>query len=242
VAVEELAAGRTAQAGGVDLNHPEQEAEQGMSEKETPQQAAEAAAIRRRWITLGEVLAVVAVVISGLTFWNSYRERTAAEAERQAEKQDQAERAQTVLLKATASSDGKQLLLAPADSDQVIQGLTIRFPTAVEARPIDAVIEPRIEAGWIEDAVKKIDSPAPASGDLRLPIVIATRFVVDGTTYEDVALYDVGYRIDRGLLDSDVALRGLSQIERARASSAQARLDAIWKSRIPPAPAKAEAE
>jgi hypothetical protein len=242
VAVEELAAGRAAQAGGVDLNHPEQEAEQGMSEKETPQQAAEAAAIRRRWITLGEVLAVVAVVISGLTFWNSYRERTAAEAERQAEKQDQAERAQTVLLKATASRDGKQLLLAPADGDQVIQGLTIRFPTAMEARPIDAVIEPRIEAGWIEDAVKKVESPAPASGDLRLPIAIATRFVVDGTTYEDVALYDVGYRIDRGLLDSDVALRGLSQIERARASSAQARLDAIWRSRIPPAPAKAEAE
>ena len=208
-----------------------------MADKETPQQAAEAAAIRRRWITLGEVLAVAAVVISGLTFWNSYRERTAAETERLAEKQDQAERARTVLLKATAGRDGKQLLLTPADTDQVIQGLTIRFPSAIEARPIDAVIEPRIEAGWIEDVLKKVESPAATSGDLRLPVAITTRFVVDGTTHEDVALYDVGYRIDRGLLDSDVVLRGLSQIERARASSAQARLDAIWKSRNPSPPA-----
>ena len=48
-----------------------------MLEPETPQQqAAEAAAIRRRWITLGEVLAVAAVLISALTFWNSYQERS----------------------------------------------------------------------------------------------------------------------------------------------------------------------
>jgi hypothetical protein len=34
------------------------------------QRTAEAAAIRRRWITLGEALAVIAVVISGLTLFN----------------------------------------------------------------------------------------------------------------------------------------------------------------------------
>ncbi|KRC81277.1 hypothetical protein ASE13_02410 [Sphingomonas sp. Root241] len=32
--------------------------------------AAESAAVRRRWITLGKVLAVIAAVISGLTLWN----------------------------------------------------------------------------------------------------------------------------------------------------------------------------
>ena len=75
-----------------------------MTEKQTPAQA-EAAAIRRRWITLGEILAVVAVMISGLTFWNSYSERTASEAERAAEKdaaadeeRKAAERSQTLLL------------------------------------------------------------------------------------------------------------------------------------------------
>ena len=49
---------------------------------QTPSEKAEAAAVRRRWINLGEILAVVAVLISGLTLWNSYTERSHAEAEK----------------------------------------------------------------------------------------------------------------------------------------------------------------
>ena len=78
-----------------------------MSEPETPQQRAEAAAIRRRWITLGEILAVAAVVISGLTFWNSYQERSSAEAEKAAAKQAKSQKAQTLIL--SASTDGRVL-------------------------------------------------------------------------------------------------------------------------------------
>ena len=207
-----------------------------MTEKQTPAQA-EAAAIRRRWITLGEILAVVAVVISGLTFWNSYSERAASEAERAAEKdaaadeeRKAAERSQTLLLKVSAGRGGSSLVLAPADSGQVIQSLSFAFPSELGAGAIDAVIEPRIEAGWIEKAVKDLESNG-SGGDLRLPVVITTRFVSGGETRSDTSLYDVGYRLDRGVLDTDVELSGLALIERARASNAQARLDAIWKSR-----------
>ena len=52
---------------------------------ETPAAKAEAARIRRRWLTLGEILAVAAVAISGLTFWNSYSERRHTEEARVAE-------------------------------------------------------------------------------------------------------------------------------------------------------------
>ena len=47
----------------------------------TPLERAEAARVRRRWINLGELVAVLALVISALTLWNSYRERTTNEAE-----------------------------------------------------------------------------------------------------------------------------------------------------------------
>ena len=207
-----------------------------MTEKQTPAQA-EAAAIRRRWITLGEILAVVAVMISGLTFWNSYSERTASEAERAAEKdaaadeeRKAAERSQTLLLKVSAGRGGSSLVLAPADSGQVIQSLSVAFPSELGAAAIDAVIEPRIEAGWIEKAVKDLEREG-SEGDLRVPVAITTRFVSGGETRSDTSLYDVGYRLDRGVLDTDVELSGLALIERARASNAQARLDAIWKSR-----------
>ena len=207
-----------------------------MAEKQTEAQA-EAAAIRRRWITLGEIVAVAALGISALTFWNSYSERTASEAERAAEKAEEeaadaeaAKRSQTLLLRASASRDGRSLALTPTDSGKVIQSLTILFPKALGTTAIDAVIEPRIEAGWIDDAVEDLDRSG-SSGDLRLPVAITTRFVSDGETYTDTALYDIGYRLDSGVLDTDVELQGLALIERAQASNAQARLDAIWKSR-----------
>ena len=202
-----------------------------MAEPETPKQAAEAAAIRRRWITLGELLAVAAVVISGLTFWNSYQERSDVQAERAAEKQAKSAKAQVLMLSATA--DGRNLRLGARDPEQAIQEQRIVFPSALGMDAIDTV-EPRLEAKWVEAATGKLrrdeDKKQPA-GDPRLPIAITTRFVSGGATYSDTAIYDVGYRVDRGLLDTDVDLLGLSLVERVGAQAAPARLDAIWKAR-----------
>ena len=211
-----------------------------MADRQSAEEKREAAAIRRRWITLGEILAVVAVVISGLTFWNSYRERTTTEADRAAEKArevaaqaKQASLNQRITLRATPADGGKRLMLAPLDRDQAIQNISIAFPSALEAEAVDSIIQPRIEASWLEDAARAArKNRETASADRRLPIAVTTRFVSGGETYTDTTLYDVGYRLDSGLLGgTDVELRGLSQIERAEASTAQARLDAIWKSR-----------
>jgi hypothetical protein len=200
--------------------------------KPKSEDAAGAAAIRRRWITLGEVLAVAAVVISGLTFWNSYQERSSAEAERVAEKKEKSAKAQILMLK--ASGEGSKLDLATLDSNQAVQAQTILFPSALEMKPVETV-DPRIEAGWIEAAAKKAkkaggggDKP---SGDRRLPVAITTRFVSGGETYTDTAIYDVGYRLESGLLDTDAELLGLSLVERVRGDRLQTRLDSIWKSR-----------
>lgn len=202
-----------------------------MSGPETREQAAEAAAIRRRWITLGEVLAVVAVTISGLTLWNSYSERSSAEAEREAAKQEAAAEAQRLILRGTQVDGGKRLALAPLDPAQAIQSQTIRFPTPLDADAVDTVIDPRIEARWLEPAVKKA-AKAKTSGDARLPILIATRFVSDGKSYTDTSIYDVGYKAESGFLSgTEVELRGLSHVTRTGAKDGQAKLDKLWTSR-----------
>ena len=202
-----------------------------MAEPETREQAAEAAAIRRRWITLGEVLAVVAVVISGLTLWNSYTERSRAEAERQAAKQEQAADAQTLILRGTPAGDGKRLDITALDPEQAIQSQTIRFPAALGADPVDTVIEPRIEARWLKRAVEKAGK-AKGSGDARLPVLIATRFVSDGKTYSDSAIYDIGYKAESGFLSgTEIELRGLSHVARTGAKDGQAKLDKLWAAR-----------
>lgn len=204
-----------------------------MTDPETRSQAAEAAAIRRRWITLGEILAVIAVLISGLTLWNSYSERSATEAERAEEKKREAERSQALVLK--AEGGGKRLALTAVDPAQAIQSQTIHFPSPLGVDSIETLIEPRIEAGWINRAAKKAREAgdrAKASGDRRLPVAISTRFVSGGDTFTDAAIYDVGYRREGSLLGgSEVELLGLSLVERVPAAKARNRLDSVWKER-----------
>lgn len=207
---------------------------------EPPEEKKEAAAIRRRWITLGEILAVLAIAISALTLWNSYNDRSADKVERAAEKQQEKAVSQTLLL--TAKNDGRNLSLAPHDSAQAVQGQTIRFPTSLGVGAIETLVEPRIEARWVKAAIKKAHDAETGKGrgDDRLPVAITTSFVRGGETLTDTALYDVGYKSDEGGLlgGTEVELRGLSLIARSRDVRAQADLDALWGQRHPPRPKK----
>lgn len=203
-----------------------------MSEhRQTPEERKEAAAIRRRWITLGEVLAVIGVLISGLALWNSWSERSAAEKERAAEKAQQANVTRTLLLK--PSGGGKRLALAAHDPDQAIQSQTLIFASALGLEAFDTT-EPRIEAEWLKRALKKADEKdKKVRGDARMPVAIATRFVADGRSFTDTALYDIGYKESGGGLfeGSEVELKGLSLIERTTAAAAPKRLDMLWAAR-----------
>ncbi|WP_454797686.1 hypothetical protein [Novosphingobium lindaniclasticum] len=195
--------------------------------------AAEAAAIRRRWITLGEVLAVVAVVISGLTLWNNWTARSDGEAVKQADAQRASTRAATLVLVATSS--GEQVLtLKPASPEQSVQSQTILFPTTLAVAPAETTGEPRIEARWFERELEKARNearlPDNSRGDERLPVAIRTRFLVDGEPHEDVALYDIGYSVSgRFLSGHSVALRGVSLISHVKSGAAQSKLDARWE-------------
>lgn len=137
--------------------------------KETETERREAAAIRRRWITLGEVLAVIGVLISALALWNSYAERRGNEAERSAEKAEKGAVSRILVLK--ASGGGKSLVLEPRDSEQNIRSQTILFPSPLETK-VDALVEPRIEADWVKRAVKKAHDlgrkEAKGPGDARI--------------------------------------------------------------------------
>jgi hypothetical protein len=209
----------------------------------TPTEKAEAARVRRRWINLGEILAVVAVGISGLTLWNSYTERSHAEAEKAGQEQKASVKAATLLLKATPSSDGDRLTIAPIGADQTIQSQTVTFPKPLGITRVDTTGDARIEADWFADDLKKARREASRKdetfGDEQVPVAITSQFIADGDTHTDVALYDIGYVLEGRLIGgSKLRLRGLSRIGRATSETAQARVDALWSKRQPkPAPA-----
>jgi hypothetical protein len=202
---------------------------------ETSATAAEATRRRRlRWLTLAEIIGVAALAISGLTLWNSYQARTGTEAERTAARQARSAAAARLLLRGTPQRDGAILTLAPADAGQTVQDQRVAFPAALGIAPVSTVSEPRIEAEWIARALIRARGDGDDSlGDARLPVLLVTSFYAGGTRHQDVAIYDLGYRIEGGGLlgGHRLRLRGLSRIESVAPARAEARLDALWAAR-----------
>jgi hypothetical protein len=210
-----------------------------MADEDAPVSAPDSAAMRRRWmrwLTLGEIVAVAALVVSALTLWNNIEERRHSEVA-QANQEKRADvKARTLVLRAKVEKDGSRLALS-ALGDQSIQGQTIRFPAALDVSPVDST-DPRIETSWFASGLKQARHDAGEEekprGDARLPIAIVTRYYADGEMAEDVSIYDLGYAVKSGfLLGSDIKLRGLSLIGHANAKDAQAKIDALWRARHP---------
>jgi hypothetical protein len=182
---------------------------------------------------LGEVLAVLAVAISALTFWNDWTERNDSKAVQRSDAQRASARATTLVL--LAANIGKQTLaLKPASAEQTVQSQTVLSPSALGSAAVATTWESRLEAIWFERALvtarELAGFPDSSRGDERLPTVMITRFLVDGKPHEDVALYDIGYTISgRFLSGHTVTLRGLSFVSRLKTRAAQAKLDARWR-------------
>ena len=199
-----------------------------------PDDSEEAARVRRRWLTLGEILGIAAVVISALTFWNSYSERRHAEPEQQADRDRSSRAAATLLLGATTEAGDRALALSSQAEGQSIESQTIRFPAALGLSPVETTGNARIERYWFATALikaRRASGMKEETGDARLPVLIESRFLADGDTHVDRAAYVIGYVVDSGFLaGTRIRLRGLSRIGAAKdVASGQRTIDAAWK-------------
>jgi hypothetical protein len=195
-----------------------------------------------RWLTLAEVVGLVAVTIAGLGYWDSHRERTveerlrsAAERERKAEQQAQAHAGalkQTFLMTAATQGSGDWLRLTSVHPEQVIQTQSLTFPTDVRADEVETTGNPRIEAGWFEPGLARALKARGRGGkDVRdrVPVGIVTVYVEDGQTKTDRALYLLGYSLHPRMLRADrVELEGLSLARRGVGEDVRSAVDALW--------------
>lgn len=189
----------------------------------------EAAKTRRRWISIGETVGILALIISGISLWDAHQERAET---RSAAAQVKPAPAAPLVLTATADSAGEILKIASPNADRIIQTQTIVFPAALDVASVDTTGNPRIEADWFSSGLRSALGDARKKG--RLPIGIITYYTDNGTDRTDTAIYEIGHSWRSRLLQSDVpVLEGVTLVTRT-SKDLQARLDARWAKAHPP--------
>jgi hypothetical protein len=196
-------------------------------------------AARRRWINVGEIVAIAGLVIAALSLYLGWSGRREDEAQRKAEQAEArtsaAQQRRHVGLVAT-SADGDVLTFKGVACD--LQSTAISFPTALGVAPQDTALEHKIEAAWFREPLLKAVAKSSATQG-RLPVLIESHCTGENGDRVERAIYDLPYRIDsRFLLGKTIRLRGLVLREYVGAGKGQARLDAAWRATAPATPAK----
>ena len=198
-----------------------------------------------RWLSLAELVGIVAVTIAALGYWDTHRERTLTERERAAEAQEKKAEAKagqlklSFLMTGTPESGGDRLRLATVHAEQVIQTQSMIFPQELRGDAVETTGNPRIEAGWFDGGLSKARHARDAKAvQGRLPVGVVTEFIEDGERKTDRAIYLVGYSAHPRVLRADkVELEGLSLLRRGVGEDIQAAVDGVWTRQNPP-PAK----
>ncbi|HEY2179620.1 MAG TPA: hypothetical protein VGH15_13655 [Caulobacteraceae bacterium] len=179
----------------------------------------------RFWLSVGEGAAVIAVVIAGLSYWDSHRQHT--EESRRAAEQSQA--AAALVLRANAEENGRRLTLESVDAQQVIQSQRYYFPAAILGHAMEvSAARPQIDLGWIAGGLSKaLDAVhAGKDGEARLPVAIVTSYVEAGETRQDRSLYLIGYSWRSHFLGGrDIVLQGLALQRRGVGGDPQAAVE-----------------
>uniref|UniRef100_UPI0035CA0DA3 hypothetical protein n=1 Tax=uncultured Sphingomonas sp. TaxID=158754 RepID=UPI0035CA0DA3 len=186
---------------------------------------AEAAATRRRWINLGEFIAVAGLIIAGVSLYLNWSDRRADEADRHIATV-KAERDQARFdIRAVAAKNGATLLLQH-DERHAIRDATVTFPTELGIGSKDTVGD-TIDRGWFEHALLKA-SDAKAG---RLPVLIALTYWDGDTPRTTRGIYDIGWKTEGGFpFGRSVKLESLRLHE---LGGTQKRLDTVWADERP---------
>lgn len=187
---------------------------------------------RRRWVTIGEVVALAALAIAVLGYLDAHKDRQAEADRRVAESRKAVARAALVLT-AEADKDGGRLTLSPLGSGQAIQGQRYLFPKAVLGHPMEVTAaRPQIDRAWVDAGLKAALDAGSGSktGEGVLPVGVVTRYIEDGEERTDRSLYRVGFAVRKGGLFSGraVVLLGLSLGRRGVEGDLQAAVDKAW--------------
>ena len=160
---------------------------------------------RRRWIDVGELIALAALAVSALGVWISWKSSDEAKPTQVVEQRQSV----PLTLRGKADQDGSQLVISPVDSGHGLQSATVAIKGA---GPIELGSDGTLEASDVQAALKGREKE---SKDVThsIPVHIAVRYVELGKDRSGGGNYVLRYKWEGGGLFGGRSLRlvGLSR-------------------------------
>jgi len=191
---------------------------------ETPAERREAAATRRRWVTLAEVVALAGVVIAALTLWTTWSDHRAEAVDKAASRTAEARERARVELAATVTDGGRSLALK--DDRHDLSDAVVTFPKALGVATQRPAGDPVIQADWFAASLLKLTDGGRDDRTGRLPVLVTLHYWDGDAARTATGIYDIVWRTEGRLLRGRVLrLDGLRLRQRG---GGQAALDAAW--------------
>ena len=140
---------------------------------------------RRRWITVGELIALAALIVSALGVWISWKGSDSDKETRVVEQHQ----AIPLTLRGKREDDGTRLEISPVESSHALESLTVTLPGA---SPIQVGSDGELEASDVQSALKGRDAE-PKDRTLSVRARIDARYVEMGKDKRASGAYTLRY-------------------------------------------------
>ena len=157
---------------------------------------------RRRWITIGELIALLALIVSAVGVWISWKASDKDGPTRIVEQRQSV----PLTLRGKREDDGERLEISPVESSHALESLTVTFPGA---SPIEVGSDGVLAASDVEAALKGHENE-PKDRSLSIRARINARYVEAGNEKHASGSYTLHYMWKGGGLFGGRSLHILS--------------------------------
>jgi hypothetical protein len=145
---------------------------------------------RRRWINLGEIIALAALVVSAIGVWIAWKSSSNDKLTRVVEQRP----AVPLALRGAVDGDGRALTIMPADPSHALETLTVMIKGSP---PIEVGGDGRLSASDVAAVLKGREKEAKDVA-FSVPVRLGARYVDNGTERRGGGPYILRYKWEGG--------------------------------------------
>jgi hypothetical protein len=158
--------------------------------------------LRLRWVTLGEAVAIAALVLSGLGLWTDWK-HDQQKAPAGPTKVIEERKPIALKLHGRVEDEGKKIVISPIEDSHALDSLSVAIKGA--SSPISVGSDGVLDASDVESAIGKPKDAA--KGTQSVGATIDTRYVEAGQDRRSSGKYVISYRWEGGGLFGGRSLR-----------------------------------